>query len=893
MARPTLYLVDAMAQIYRAFFAVRGFTTSKGLPTNAVYGFATIMAKLLKDKAPDALVVCFDGPGPTFRHERYEDYKSTRQKMPDELVVQLPYIRKLVQAMKLAEAEREGLEADDLIGSLAGRGVKAGYDVVIVSGDKDMMQLVNDHVRLYDAGKDRLQGAEAVLEKFGVEPARVTDVMGLMGDTSDNVPGIPGVGEVTAKKLIAQFHDLESVLARADEIAAKGVREKVKANADLARLSKELVTIHTDADLALALDDAKVGPPDAEALTALYRELEFSSLLSSVATQAPGEAAAGKAYRTVTDPRELNHLIARIRSKGEVSVDLETTALDPLQADIVGLSLSIVPDEGYYVPVAHTGPGHEAQMDRATVLTALRPVLASPDIAKVGQNLKYDLQVLHRAGVALEGVRFDTMIAAYLVSPNRRGHGMDALALEYLNHRTITYEEVAGKGAKQIPFAEVPVDQATTYAAEDAEITLCLKEVLAPLLKEAELEGIFHDLEMPLLPVLARMERHGFLLDVPYLNALSGEMERHIDALVAEIHALAGEEFNVASPKQLQVILFEKLGLKPTKKTKTGFSTDEDVLVQLAKEHPLPERVLALRQYLKLKGTYVDALPVLADAEGRVHTSLNQTVAATGRLSSTDPNLQNIPIRTEEGRRIRRAFICPEGTRLVAADYNQIELRILAHLADDEALKAAFMEGDDIHRRTAAHVFGLSEDLVTPAMRRAAKAINFGIIYGMGAYSLAQDLGVSQREAKETIDRYFATYGKVKAWIEGIQAEATERGFVRTMYGRRRQIPELASENAVTRAQGERLATNSVIQGTAADVIKRAMIRIDQRLEREAKALQAKMLLQVHDELIFEVAEARVEALTAMVREEMEGAAELSVPLTVDVGTGRNWDEAH
>jgi DNA polymerase-1 len=533
-------------------------------------------------------------------------------------------------------------------------------------------------------------------------------------------------------------------------------------------------------------------------------------------------------------------------------------------------------------------------MDRQAMLEALRPVLESPDIAKIGQNLKYDLQVLHRAGVALAGVRFDTMIAAYLVSPNRRGHGMDALALEYLNHRTITFEEVAGKGAKQIPFAQVPVDRATTYAAEDAEITLCLKEALAPLVKEAELTGIFHDLEMPLLPVLARMERHGFLLDVPYLHMLSKEMERHIDALVAEIHALAGEEFNVASPKQLQVILFEKLGLKPLRKTKTGFSTDEDVLVQLAKDHPLPDKVLALRQYLKLKGTYVDALPALADPEtGRVHTSLNQTVAATGRLSSTDPNLQNIPIRTEEGRRIRQAFICPAGTRLISADYNQIELRILAHLAGDEALKAAFMEGDDIHRRTAAHVFGIAEELVTPDMRRAAKAINFGIIYGMGAFSLAQDLGVSQREAKETIDRYFATYARVKAWIEGIQAEATERGFVRTMYGRRRQIPELASANAQVRAQGDRLATNSVIQGTAADVIKRAMIQIDARLTKEAKRLKAKMLLQVHDELIFEVEESAVDAVTRMVREEMEGAAALSVPLTVDVGTGRNWDEAH
>jgi DNA polymerase-1 len=892
MARPTLYLIDGNAQIYRAFFAVRGFSTSRGLPTNAVYGFATIMNKLLGEKKPDAVVVCFDGPGPTFRHDRYEDYKSTRQKMPEELVVQLPYIRKLVAAMNLAQAEQSGYEADDLIGALARRGTAAGYDVVIVSGDKDMMQLVDDHVGLYDAMKDRFSGAAEVKEKFGVEPARVTDVMGLMGDSSDNVPGIPGVGEVTAKKLIAQFHDLESVLAGADEIAAKGVREKVRAHADLARLSKELVTIDTDVEPPVSIEEAKVRAPDAEALTALYRELEFTSLLGTVEAPSASARTAGKAYRAVCDRRALDHLIARIRTRGEVSVDLETTALDPFRADIVGFALSLVPDEGYYVPVAHTGEGHEDQLPRDDVVEALRPVLESDAVTKVGQNLKFDLQVLHRAGVALEGVRFDTMIAAYLVNPNRRSHGLDALALEYLNHRTIAYEEVTGKGRAQVSFAEVPVATAAEYAAEDAEIALSLKEKLAPLLKEHDLVALFDEMEMPLLPVLARMERTGFLIDVPYLEAMSKEMEGHIDRFVAEIHAIAGEAFNVASPKQLQVILFDKLGLKPLKRTKTGYSTDEEVLVQLAKEHPLPEKILTLRQYMKLKSTYVDALPALADPEtGRVHTSLNQTVAATGRLSSTEPNLQNIPVRTEDGRRIRRAFICPEGTKLLAADYSQIELRILAHLAEDEALIAAFRDGDDIHRRTAAHVFGLDEGLVTPDMRRFAKTINFGIIYGMGAYSLAQDLGVSQREAKETIERYFATYAGVRAWIDRTQAEARKRGFVTTLFGRRRDVPEINASNAQVRAAGERTAVNSVIQGTAADVIKRAMIRIDQRLREEAPG--ARMLLQVHDELIFEVDAGAIEPVTALVRREMEGAAELKVPLVVDTGVGANWDEAH
>jgi DNA polymerase-1 len=891
MARPTLYLIDGNAQIYRAFFAVRGFTTSRGLPTNAVYGFATIINKLVGEKKPDALVVCFDGPGPTFRHDRYADYKSTRQKMPEELVVQLPYIRRLVEAMNLAQAESPGYEADDLIGTLARHGEKAGYDVVIVSGDKDMMQLVNDHVRLYDPGKDRFSGAKEVEAKFGVEPARVTDVMGLMGDTSDNVPGIPGVGEVTARKLIGQFHDLESVLAAGDRISAKGVRQKVAEHGDLARLSKELVTIDTDVPEPVPLESAKMGPPDAEALTALYRELEFTSLLGTVAAPSASARTADKSYLAVTDPRALAHLLARVETRGEVSVDLETTDLNPFKADIVGISLSLVPDEGYYIPVAHTGEGHEAQMPRDRVLAALKPLLESEKVAKVGQNLKYDLQVLHHAGIALEGVRFDTMIAAYLANPNRRSHGLDALALEYLNHRTISYEEVAGKGQKQVPFAEVPVDAATEYAAEDADIALCLKEKLDPLL-EGDLRALFVDLEMPLMPVLARMERHGFLLDVPYLQAMSVEMERHIDELVAEIHALAGEEFNVASPKQLQVILFDKLGLKPIKRTKTGYSTDEEVLVKLAAQHPLPDKILALRQYTKLKSTYVDALPALADPDtSRVHTSLNQTVAATGRLSSTEPNLQNIPIRTEEGRRIRRAFICPEGTHLLAADYSQIELRVLAHLAEDRALIAAFKEGDDIHRRTAAHVYGIAEELVTPEMRRGAKAINFGIIYGMGAYSLAQDLGVSQREAKDTIDRYFATYAGVRDWIAKIQAGAVEDGYVTTLFGRRRDIPEIRSDNAPIRAAGERLATNSVIQGTAADIIKRAMLKIDALLG--AEKLPARMLLQVHDELIFEVDEKSVAPVRDMVRREMEGAAELLVPLTVDIGEGANWEEAH
>ncbi len=892
MARPSFYLIDGNAQIYRAFFAVRGFTTSKGLPSNAIYGFTTIINKLIGEKKPDSMVICLDAKGPTFRHERYSEYKSTRQKMPEDLVVQLPYIRRLIKAMNLPAVEAPGFEADDVIGTLAKRGEQAGYDVTIVSGDKDMMQLVTDRVRLFDPMKNSFIRATEVAEKFSVEPGRVIEIMGLMGDSSDNVPGIPGVGAVTAKKLIAQFHDIDGVLAGVDQIKAKGVREKVTAHGDLARLSRELVTIRTDVPIDLDPDSARMRPVDAEALTELYRELEFNSLLASVETPSSDAATADKRYRTITDPRELAHLLARITTKGEVSVDLETTSLNPLRATVVGVSLALTPDQGYYVPVAHTGEGADSQLPWDTVREMLRPMLESAHIAKVGQNLKYDLQVLKGAGVTLSGVTFDTLIADYLVNPNRRSRKLDILSLEYLNHRTITYEEVAGKGVKQIPFAEVPVAQATPYAAEDADIALALKGELAPLLEKARLEPLFHTLEMPLMPVLARMERNGFLIDVPYLQAMSQEMATRIDTLETDIHTLAGERFNTASPKQLQVILFEKLGLKPIKKTKTGFSTDEEVLSKLAGAHPLPAKILELRQFAKLKSTYVDALPELVNPDtGRVHTSLNQTVAATGRLSSSEPNLQNIPIRTEEGRRIRRAFICPQGKVLVSADYSQIELRILAHMAEDEALISAFESGEDIHRRTASDVFGIHEGLVTDPMRRAAKAINFGIIYGMGAYSLAQDLGVSQREAKDTIERYFATYAQVRGWIEETIARATEQGYVETLYGRRRAIPELQMKGAQQRAAGERTASNSVIQGTAADIIKRAMLAIDQRLIRAKHPAQ--MLLQVHDELIFEVPESQADDLVSLIREEMEGAADLRVDLTVDVGQGMNWEEAH
>ena len=891
-----LFLVDGSALAYRSYFAfIRNpLVNSKGEDTSAAFGFTRTIVDVLDAHRPDYLAVAFDTGGPTFRHEQFAEYKATRERMPEEMRDQLPRIREVLDALRIAVFEEEGFEADDVIGTLARRALDLGMDVVIVTGDKDFMQLVGPGIKLLSLRGRMGEEAElidegCVVEKFGVPPNRVTDVLGLMGDTSDNVPGVPKVGEKTAKGLVLEHGDLERVLAAAAEGPRKKVVEKNLVEfAEQARLSKDLVTIRTDAPVELSPDALQVGEPDLERLVPLLRDLEFSSLLEVL--QGDLSTKEDVDYRIVTALQDLETMVDRVREAGILSVDLETTSVDPMRAEIVGISLAVVPLEAIYVPVGHAeGPN----VDLEAVLEVLRPVLEDPSIPKVGQNIKYDTIVLSRAGVSLAGISFDTMLASYLVNPSEREHNLDAISKTYLNHRTTPISDLIGKGQKQIGFAEVPVDQAGDYACEDADLPLRLKGVLEPILKERELIPLFEEVEMPLVPVLAEMEMAGVAVDVAFLTGMSVELASEMERLVGEIYELAGETFNVNSTQQLARILFEKLGLKPRRKTKTGYSTDQSVLEALSHEHPAPQRLLEYRELMKLQSTYVDALPRLVHPEtGRIHGSFNQAVTATGRLSSSDPNLQNIPVRTELGRRIREAFI-PSGPEwvLLSADYSQIELRLMAHLSGDETLAEAFVSGEDIHRQTASLIFNLMPEFVTDDMRDRAKTVNFGVIYGMGAFGLSSRLGITVHEAQIFIDQYFATYPGVKAYIERTIGEARDRGYVTTMLGRRRYLPEIVSTKTRLREFAERTAVNTPVQGSASDMIKVGMIRIADRMKQEG--LSAKMILQVHDELVFDVPETEAGDLQDLVVEEMVAALPLSVPVDVGVGAGRNWLEAH
>ncbi len=889
--RKRIFLIDGSALAYRSYFAfIRSpLINSKGENTSATFGFVNSLLKILRDQAPDYIVVAFDTGKPTFRHEMYADYKATRQKMPDDMRDQLPRVRQVVEAMRVPIVEQEGFEADDLIATLARQAVEQGLEAAIVSGDKDFMQLVGPRVRLYDPRDDAWTDAEGVKAKFGVGPERVVDVLALMGDASDNVPGVPKVGEKTAIALVQAFGGVEEALAQAERVTKKQVRENLIAHADLARKSKELVTIRQDAPVRLDLGGMRAGAFDLETLTGLFRELEFTRLLSQIAPAAPAKAETPVNYVLVDTVEKLDGLIRRMREAPLISVDTETTDTDAMKARLVGVAVSVAPHEGFYIPVGHTGGPN---LDMREVLGRLRPVLEDPAIPKCGQNLKYDDMVLRRHGVGLEGVAFDAMVASYLIDPDRP-HGLDALSLAYLDHQTIPISDLIGKGKEQVSFSEVPVERACAYSTEDADVALRLKAALEPKVAEAGAADLLREVETPLVGVLADMELAGVAVDVPFLREMSREFERDLGRLAGEIHRIAGEEFNINSTQQLGRILFEKLGLPRKRKTKTGYSTDVSVLEELALDHELPRRILEHRQLAKLKSTYVDALPELIHPEtGRIHTSFNQTVTATGRLSSSNPNLQNIPIRTETGREIRKAFVPRDRDHvLLSADYSQIELRILAHLSRDEALIEAFRSGEDIHVRTASLMFNLMPEFVQEEMRRRAKTINYGVVYGMGAFGLAGRLGIPRREAQAFIDRYFETYSGVRAYLDRAVKEATERGYVTTMMGRRRFLPELASTNANTRAFGERTATNSPIQGSAADMIKVAMVRVRRALK--GAGLKARMILQVHDELVFEVPRQEVERVKEIVAQEMQGALPLSVPVQVEVGIGENWLEAH
>ena len=886
--KKTLYLIDGSSYIYRAFFAIRNLRNSKGLPTNAIYGFTRMLMKIVEEKKPDYLAVAFDVKGPTFRNELYAEYKANRPEMPDDLKPQIPYIKRMVEGFGIPKLELPGYEADDVLGTLSKWGEDKGLEVVLVTGDKDLLQLVGPHVRVYDTMKEEVYGEEEVKARFGVPPNRVIEVMALMGDSSDNIPGIPGVGPKTAIKLIQEYYDVDGLFAHAGEIKGK-VGEKIRENQDLARLSRKLVTINTRLPLPLNIEDFKYDEPRAENLMELIRELEFTSLLKEFSG---GTGTKEKDYRTILKMNELDSFLDQVRSQGEVSVDLETTAIDPMRAEIVGISLSLKEDEGIYIPVAHAYPGAPEQLSRSEVLGFLRPILTDPKIKKIGQNIKYDMIVLENAGLELQGVYFDTMVASYLINPSRTTHNLNDLALTYLNHKMVTYEEVAGKGKSAVGFDQVPVDQATRYSAEDAEITYSLYKLLDPLLKESSLDTLFHEIEIPLIPVLVRMERSGVKIDTDVLSEMSGEIGGQLDALILKIYELAGEEFNINSTQQLSRILFTKLGIKPGKKTKSGYSTDVEVLEQLAEEHELPREILEYRTLNKLKSTYIDALPrMIHPRTGRVHTSFNQTVTATGRLSSSDPNLQNIPIRTPMGKKIREAFVAEPGHLLLSADYSQVELRILAHLSKDQTLITAFENHEDIHTRTAAEIFGLPAEMVTPEMRRDAKVVNFGIIYGMGRFGLSRQLKIPVNVADEYIRNYFMKYPGVKSYQEQILREAREKGYVSTIMNRRRPIPELLNSNKNIAANGERTAINTPIQGSAADIIKSAMIRIQKTLIE--KQMQSFMILQIHDELVLEAPEDEVEEAKKILKEGMEGVIRLDVPLIVDIGMGKNWSEAH
>ena len=885
--KKTLFLIDGSSYIYRAYHAVRDLSTKEGFPTNAIYGFTNMLLKVLREQEPDYVAMVLDSPGPTHRHEIFPDYKANRPPMPDDLRVQIPRIEDLSKAFNIATLRLDGYEADDIIATLVDRFSEDVDDIVIVSSDKDFMQLVSQGVRMLDTMKDRWIGIDDVKERFGVDPEHVPDVLALIGDSSDNVPGLTGVGPKTAGKLISRFGDLESLFEHSDEITGK-VGENLSSEADTVRLSFSLVTLDREVPLDVTLDNLSMKDPDDEALRTIFSELQFTRFLKDLS---PKSSLDREGYRLVLTEHDLSELVTNLDSAGVFALDVETDSRDPIIANLVGISFSWEQGQAAYIPLAHRYLGVPDQLDTDKVKEALSTVLADPKKKKIGQNIKYDLQVLSRAGWPLEGIEFDTMVASYLVNPSRRSHSLTEIAAEYFNHTMISFKDVAGSGKKQIPFYEVHLEDACEYACEDSDVTYRAADLLGAEVKNLELSDLFRDVEMPLVQVLAQMELAGILLDTEHLAGLFGEVNDKLSALEGKIHREAGRDFNINSPRQLGQILFEELGLPVIKKTKTGYSTNADVLLELSEKHQLPAMVLDYRSLAKLKSTYIDSLPGLVNPEtGRIHTSFNQAATATGRLSSSDPNLQNIPVRTELGRRIREAFIAPEGSVLLCTDYSQIELRVLAHLSRDERLLAAFGEDGDIHEQTAREILGASQK-VEPELRRQAKVVNFGIIYGMSAFGLGKELGIHPKEAADIISSYFETYSGVKEYIDRTLAQAAETGYVTTLFMRRRYLPELGSSNPNIRQLAERMAVNTPIQGTAADLIKIAMLHIQDQLKKELP--EAMMLLQVHDELVFEVPEDKTEQVTGIVRPAMEGVMELAVPLVVDIGIGRNWTEAH
>ena len=889
MACKEIYIIDGSAYIYRAYHAISPLTNSHGLPTHAVYGFTTILRRLIRERKPECLAVAFDTKGPVFRHEIYPKYKANRPPMPDDLAVQIPYIRKIVQSYNILSLEQDDQEADDVIASVTRRLTEQNCRVVIVSGDKDLLQLVSDNVTMWDPMNDRVMSPEKVREKYAIRPDQLLDYFSLTGDSSDNIPGVPGVGPKTAQNLINEYESLEGLFARVDDMKPSKLKERLIAHRDDAFLSRELIRLNQDVEVPESPEKYRVREPDADSLRELLSELEFYSLLKS---DVPARQVDTKGFMLVQTSRQLEDLVRRLEKAPRIVLDTETNSLDQLTAELAGLSICIDERTAWYIPCGHrddVGKLLPDQLPLDQITKALRPLLEKPELPKIGHNLKFDWSILsaaHNGGIILAGPLYDTMIGAWLIDPGRRSYKLDDLCLD-LDVRMTSFAEVTGGDKRDDSFTRVALEQAKNYSCEDVYGTLLLFKNQQPQLKEAGLWDLFHEIECPLIPIIAKMEADGISVDISLLEELSVEFGKKLLELEKDIHRLAGREFNINSPQQLGEILFDELKLPKGRKTKTGYSTDVKVLERLAQHHDLPGFILSYRNLAKLKSTYVDKLSQLTHArDGRIHTSFNQCGTATGRLSSSSPNLQNIPIRTEDGQRIRAAFVAAPGCTLLSGDYSQIDLRVLAHYSKDQALLEAFHAGEDIHNRTAAEIFFVSPQLITPEMRRVAKTINFGIVYGMSSFGLSSQLNISRKEAQTFIDRYFAHYKGIKNFMESIVEKARKDGYVTTLLGRRRILPDIQQKNRTRREFAERTAINTPVQGTAADIIKLAMLKVDQELDRQE--LDAKMILQVHDELVLEIPEKEIKASIKLLKSAMENVIKLDVPLVVNVSVSKN-----
>ena len=887
-----IFLIDGSAFLYRAFHAIRSLSTSKGHPTNATFGFTRILLKLLKDNCPEYAVVLFDVKGPTFRHKLYDQYKANRPPMPEELAAQIPDIKRIIMALNIPIVEKLGFEADDLVGTYSKLAQEQGFEVVMVTGDKDFIQLITEKCTLWDPMKDTITDVNKIKIDMGIEPRQFIDVLGLAGDTSDNIPGVQGVGPKTALKLIARFGSIENIYENIDDIEAQTkLYENLLSSKNIVLLSRDLATINMSVPVKKGIEDFKLQAFDRKKAFELFQEFEFKTLAAEFAQKADKTK---KIYKLITTTRELEKLANVLENKQIFAIDTETTSKHPTKANLVGISFSFRENQGFYIPINHTCSDECEQPTKEEILRIFKPVLENPDIKKVGQNIKYDYIVLSRFGITLEGIAFDTMIASYLLNPSVRGHSLDKIAMNLFGYKTISYTDVTGKGKDQIGFQDVPISQAVDYACEDADITFMAYQEFEKQLKDQGFSNLMKTIEVPLIRVLADMELQGIKVDRNVLQNLSNTFDIELKTLEKEIYALAGEEFNINSSQQLGVILFEKLQLKTAKKTKkkTNYSTDVEVLTKLALDHELPEKLLRYRTLGKLKSTYVDSLENLINKDsGRIHTSFNQTITVTGRLSSSKPNLQNIPIRKKEGKKIREAFIPKEGHTLISADYSQIELRILAHCAEDKILIEAFNNGEDIHTRTALEIFQVLPQFVTEDLRNQAKTINFGIVYGMSGFRLANDLSISRKMATTYIDNYFKRYSGVKKFIDTTIEETKKTCEVQTIFGRKRRLDDINSSNINLRNFAQRAAVNTPIQGSAADLIKLAMIKMDAALRKNK--LASKMLLSVHDEIIFETPFEEKDQLIALAKTVMEHVHPLKVPLEVNFGSGENWAQAH